>query len=258
MIRREKKQRLSYVLIKGLLTFGPAPHQGQYALFFQTTHGTLFMPAAPMDYSQDFLALADQYNALKFGEFKLKSGRVSPYFFNMGEIASGAGMQRLAAGYAAALTASGIEYDSLFGPAYKGIPLAATVACALADQGRDIAFTYNRKEAKAHGEGGTLVGAPMGQRVVIVDDVITAGTAVREAIELIRAAGSEVAGVLIALDRQERGTDERSPLAALTQDEGIATAAVANLDDVIGYARERYSADTVAAIRAYRAQYGVA
>lgn len=250
------------MLIKGVLTFGPAPRQDQSALFFQTTHGTLFMPAAPMDYSQDFLALADQYNALKFGEFKLKSGRVSPYFFNMGAIASGAGMQRLAAGYAAALTASGIAYDSLFGPAYKGIPLVATVACALAQDDdnniRDVPFTYNRKEAKAHGEGGTLVGAPLGQRVVIVDDVITAGTAVREAIELIRAAGSEVVGVLIALDRQERGTDERSPLAALTQDEGIATAAVANLDDVIGYARERYSADTVAAIRAYRAQYGVA
>ena len=215
------------------------------------------MPADATDTSQDFLTLADTYNALKFGEFTLKSGRVSPYFFNMGEIASGAGMKRLAAGYAAALADSGIEYDSLFGPAYKGIPLVATVACALAEHGRDVPFTYNRKEAKDHGEGGTLVGAPLGKRVVIVDDVITAGTAVREAIHLIRAAGSEVAGVLIALDRQERGTDDRSPLAALTADEGIPTAAVATLDDVIGYARGRYSEATVAAIQAYRAQYGV-
>ncbi|KEZ77108.1 orotate phosphoribosyltransferase [Salinisphaera hydrothermalis] len=216
------------------------------------------MPAETTTYAQDFLALADTYNALKFGEFTLKSGRVSPYFFNMGEIASGAGMKRLAAGYAAALTDAGIEYDSLFGPAYKGIPLVATVACALADHGRDVPFTYNRKEAKDHGEGGTLVGAPLGKRVVIVDDVITAGTAVREAIQLIRAAGSEVAGVLIALDRQERGADDRSPLAALAEDEGIPTAAVATLDDVIGYA-ERTGLDesTVAAIRRYRSEYGV-
>lgn len=215
------------------------------------------MSATATDTSQDFLALADEYDALKFGEFTLKSGRVSPYFFNMGEISSGAGLKRLSASYATALTHSGIAYDSLFGPAYKGIPLVATVACALAEHGFDVPITYNRKEAKDHGEGGTLVGAPLGQRVVIVDDVITAGTAVREAITLIRAAGSQVAGVLIALDRQERGTDARSPLAALTEDEGIAAAAVANLDDVIGYARGFYSDDTVAAIQDYRAQYGV-
>ncbi|HET7313902.1 orotate phosphoribosyltransferase [Salinisphaera sp.] len=216
------------------------------------------MPADRFDTSQDFLALADQYDALKFGEFTLKSGRVSPYFFNMGEIASGAGMKRLAANYAAALAASNIDYDSLFGPAYKGIPLVTSLACALADHGFDVPFTYNRKEAKDHGEGGSLVGAPLGKRVVIVDDVITAGTAVREAIGPIRAAGAEVAGVLIALDRQERGADNRSPLVALAEDEGIATVAVANLDDVIGYARDRYSAETVAAIRAYRERYGVA
>lgn len=219
------------------------------------------MPTASADYSQDFLALADQYNALKFGEFTLKSGRVSPYFFNMGAIASGAGMQRLAAGYACALDAAGIQYDSLFGPAYKGIPLVATVACALATGdlgGHDVPFTYNRKEAKDHGEGGTLVGAPLGKRVVIVDDVITAGTAVREAIAMIRAAGSEVAGVLIALDRQERGADARSPLAALAEDEGIPTVAVATLADVIGYAENQGLADdTVAAIKGYRDQYGV-
>lgn len=213
----------------------------------------------PTDTSQDFLALADQYDALKFGEFTLKSGRVSPYFFNMGEIASGAGMQRLAAGYAAALAESGIEYDSLFGPAYKGIPLVATVACALADHGRDVPFTYNRKEAKDHGEGGTLVGAPLGERVVIVDDVITAGTAVREAIAMIRAAGSEVAGVLIALDRQERGMDTRSPIQTLYEEQGIPAVAVANLDDLIDYVERRGLADdTLGAIKAYRAAYGVA
>lgn len=216
------------------------------------------MSAASTDYSQDFLALADQYDALKFGQFTLKSGRISPYFFNMGAIASGAGMQRLANGYARALDAAGIDYDSLFGPAYKGIPLVATVACALADHGHDIPFTYNRKEAKDHGEGGTLVGAPLGQRVVIVDDVITAGTAVREAIAMIRAAGSEVAGVLIALDRQERGADARSPLQALAEDEHIPAVAVATLSDVIGYAERQGLADeTIAAIKTYRDEYGV-
>lgn len=216
------------------------------------------MAAAAPPISQDFLALADEYDALKFGEFTLKSGRVSPYFFNMGEIASGAGMQRLASGYAAALAESGIEYDSLFGPAYKGIPLVATVACALADHGRDVPFTYNRKEAKDHGEGGSLVGAPLGQRVVIVDDVITAGTAVREAIAMIRVAGSEVAGVLIALDRQERGADDRSPLAALAEDEAIPTAAVATLDDVIAYAEAKgLDEPTIHAVRDYRREYGV-
>tara|TARA_B100001079_G_scaffold228683_1_gene206988 strand:- start:91 stop:741 length:651 start_codon:yes stop_codon:yes gene_type:complete len=216
------------------------------------------MPDTARDHAQDFLALADDYDALKFGEFTLKSGRVSPYFFNMGEIASGAGMKRLAAAYAATLAESGLQYDSLFGPAYKGIPLVATVATALADHGHDMPFTYNRKEAKAHGEGGTLVGAPLGARVVIVDDVITAGTAVREAIATIRAAGSEIAGVLIALDRQERGADARSPLAALAEDEGIPTIAVATLADVIAYARAN-GLDTaqVEAIEGYRRRYGV-
>ena len=216
------------------------------------------MPDTARDHAQDFLALADDYDALKFGEFTLKSGRVSPYFFNMGEIASGAGMKRLAAAYAATLAESGLQYDSLFGPAYKGIPLVATVATALADHGHDMPFTYNRKEAKAHGEGGTLVGAPLGARVVIVDDVITAGTAVREAIATIRAAGSEIAGVLIALDRQERGADARSPLAALAEEEGIPTIAVATLADVIAYARAN-GLDTaqVEAIEGYRRRYGV-
>ncbi len=216
------------------------------------------MPDTARDHAQDFLALADDYNALKFGEFTLKSGRVSPYFFNMGEIASGAGMKRLAAAYAATLAESGLQCDSLFGPAYKGIPLVATVATALADHGHDMPFTYNRKEAKAHGEGGTLVGAPLGARVVIVDDVITAGTAVREAIAIIRDAGAEVAGVLVALDRQERGTDGRSPLAALAEDECIATMSVATLSDVVTYAKQRgLAAERVQAIKSYRARHGI-
>ncbi|MBH03626.1 MAG: orotate phosphoribosyltransferase [Xanthomonadales bacterium] len=216
------------------------------------------MPDNPRDHAQEFLALANTYDALKFGEFTLKSGRVSPYFFNLGAIASGAGMQRLAAAYAATLSAADIGYDSLFGPAYKGIPLVATVACALAAHDRDVPFTYNRKEAKAHGEGGTLVGAPLGKRVVIVDDVITAGTAVREAIATIRAAGAEVAGVLVALDRQERGTDGRSPLATLAEDEGIPSIAVASLADVIAYARNQgLSQARIDMIETYRREYGV-
>jgi orotate phosphoribosyltransferase len=206
--------------------------------------------------AQDFLALAAEFEALKFGEFTLKSGRVSPYFFNLGAIATGAGLRQLAEHYAAALTDAGIAYDSLFGPAYKGIPLVSALACALAARGRDVGFAYNRKEAKDHGEGGVLVGAP-GQRVVIVDDVITAGTAVREAIALIRGAGSQVAALLVALDRQERGVDARSPIAALAEDEGIATVAVATLDDVLAYAKHTGLEKTaLEAIRGYQDTYG--
>jgi len=209
-------------------------------------------------HTRQLLDLALEFEALKFGEFTLKSGRISPYFFNLGTISSGSGMTRLSGCYADRLTASGIAFDSLFGPAYKGIPLAAGIACALADRGRDVGFTYNRKEAKDHGEGGMLVGAPLGERVVIADDVITAGTAVRQAIAQIRDHGAEVAALLIALDRQERGRDQRSPIQALAEDEGIPTIAVATLDDIIDHAEDSgFDDTTLAAVRAYRGEYGI-
>ncbi|NNC24100.1 orotate phosphoribosyltransferase [Salinisphaera sp. USBA-960] len=215
------------------------------------------MTAPDADASQAFLRLAAEHDALKFGEFTLKSGRVSPYFFNLGAIASGDGLRRLAEFYAHALASAGIAFDTVFGPAYKGIPLAAALATELAGRGIDAGFAYNRKEAKDHGEGGSLVGAPVTGRVVIIDDVMTAGTAVREAIETIRGAGGEVAAVLIALDRDECGADARSPTAALEADEGIPTIAVAGLADVLAYARrENIGPGTEAAIEAYRAEYG--
>lgn len=211
------------------------------------------------DRKRDFLDLAFEHGALKLGEFTLKSGRVSPYFFNLGAIASGAAMARLADSYAAALEAAGIDYDALFGPAYKGIPLATAVACALAGRGRDVPFAYNRKEAKDHGEGGVLVGAPLSGRVVIVDDVITAGTAVREAIDLIEAAGAEVAALLVALDRQERADGDRSAIQTLAAEYGIPTVAVATLDDLLAYLRERGTDQAdLERIEAYRERFGVA
>lgn len=206
---------------------------------------------------REFLDLAFEHGALKLGEFTLKSGRISPYFFNLGAIATGAGMARLADCYAAALEESGIGCDALFGPAYKGIPLVTALACALARTGRNLPFAYNRKEAKDHGEGGVLVGAPLSGRVTIVDDVITAGTAVREAIGLIENAGAEVAALLVALDRQERAEGEYSAIQALEAEYGIPTVAVATLDDLTAYLAERGGHDAdLERIEAYRARYG--
>ncbi|EQD47257.1 orotate phosphoribosyltransferase, partial [mine drainage metagenome] len=157
-------------------------------------------------YQQDFLALAHTAGVLRFGSFTLKSGRRSPYFFNLGQIATGAGLVRLGTAYAACIEASGVGFDMLFGPAYKGIPLVTTTAIALAERhGRDVPLAYNRKETKDHGEGGMIVGAALSGRVLVIDDVLTAGTAVRESLALIRAHGATPAGVVIALDRQERG-----------------------------------------------------
>ena len=196
---------------------------------------------------------------LRFGEFILKSGRQSPYFFNLGRIDSGAALAQLGRAYANALVNSGVPIDMLFGPAYKGIALAAATAIALTEQhGRDLPWAYNRKEAKDHGEGGLLVGAPLAGRVLIVDDVMTAGTAVRESLALIRAHGAEPAGVLIALDRQERGHGERSAAQEVAADHGIPVIAITGLDDVLAYAGERPQlAGEYARLFAYRERYGV-
>ena len=210
-------------------------------------------------FRRHFIELALQRQVLRFGQFTLKSGRQSPYFFNLGKLDSGAALASLGRAYAATLVQSGVEVDMLFGPAYKGIALAAATGIALADTyQRDLPWAYNRKEAKDHGEGGSLVGAPLAGRVLIVDDVMTAGTAVREALALIRAAGATPAGVLIALDRQERGQGERSAAQELTAEHGIPVIAIARLDDVLAYTdnQPQLSAER-AALLEYRHQYGV-
>jgi orotate phosphoribosyltransferase len=211
------------------------------------------------DFRQRFLALAAQREALRFGEFTLKSGRVSPYFFNAGRFDSGAALAELGECYAAALLDAGLGVDMLFGPAYKGIPLASAAAMALARRGRDLPLAFNRKEAKTHGEGGQLMGAPLQGRVLIVDDVITAGTAVRESLAIIRAAGATPCGVLIALDRQERGEGALSAAQEVSEREGIPVVAIARLEDVLAYTAGQSSLAThLAPLRAYRDRYGVA
>ena len=206
-----------------------------------------------------FLDLAFQAQALRFGEFTLKSWRQSPYFFNAGRFDSGAMLATLGACYADAVDAAGVEFDCLFGPAYKGIPLATALACEYARRGRDLPVAFNRKEAKAHGEGGSLIGAPLqGRRVLVVDDVVTAGTAVREALATIAAAGGTVAALAIGLDRQEAIAegDTRSATQALADDTGIAVVAVATLDDLLAFAAE--SAELVGQrerLLAYRNRY---
>jgi orotate phosphoribosyltransferase len=211
------------------------------------------------DYQREFIDLTLARDVLRFGEFTLKSGRVSPYFFNMGRIDSGAALARLGSAYAAAALRSGLGFDMLFGPAYKGIALAAATAIALASEhDRDLPWAYNRKEAKDHGEGGVLVGAPLRGRVLIVDDVMTAGTAVRESLQLIRANGAEPAGVLIALDRQERGQGALSAAQEVMADYGIPVVAIATLADVMSYAGERPELATEhERLVAYRDRYGV-
>jgi orotate phosphoribosyltransferase len=195
---------------------------------------------------------------LRFGEFTLKSGRASPYFFNAGRFDSGGRLAVLAECYADALAASGLGYDMLFGPAYKGIPLATALGLALARRGRDVPVAFNRKEAKDHGEGGTLIGAPLAGRVLIVDDVITAGTAIREALAIIRGAGATPAGVVIALDRQGRGqAGARSAVQEVQAEFGLPVVAVAGLDDLLAFADERPDlAAHKPALLAYRARYG--
>ena len=210
-------------------------------------------------HQRDFLDLAFEREVLRFGQFTLKSGRISPYFFNAGLFNSGAALATLGRAYAKTLVESGLHFDMLFGPAYKGIVLAAVTAAALADKhGRDFPYAYNRKEAKDHGEGGMLVGAPLQGRVVIVDDVISAGTAVRESLRLIRDSGAEPAGVLIALDRQERGLGERSAAQEVAEQFSVPVIAIAGLSDLLQYAGERPDlAFSQTALEQYRARYGV-
>lgn len=196
--------------------------------------------------------------AILFGEFTTKAGRQSPYFFNAGRFCTGAGLARLGEHYADALLASGVPFDGLFGPAYKGIPLASSIAIALAARGRDVPYSFNRKEAKDHGEGGTVVGAPLVGRLVIVDDVISAGTSVRESTAILSAAGAQVAGVLIALDRMEKGPTGVSAVDEVRQTLGVPVIAVATLDDLVTRLESDASRTTeLAAIRAYRETYGI-
>jgi orotate phosphoribosyltransferase len=216
------------------------------------------------DYRSRFLQLALHANALRFGEFTLKSGRISPYFFNAGRFDRGQALATLAACYADAIEASGVQFDLLFGPAYKGIPLATALGVEFARRGRDLPIAFNRKEAKDHGEGGMLIGAPLEERrVLIVDDVITAGTAIREALGLIRAGGGQPAGIVVALDRQEMlgdpasGEPRRSAAQAVAEEAGIPVTAVAALSDLLAFAGE--NADLVRhrdQLLAYRARYG--
>ena len=214
------------------------------------------------DYRRRFLTLALHAQALRFGEFTLKSGRVSPYFFNAGRFDSGVALAALGDCYADAIDDAALDFDLLFGPAYKGIPLATAVACSYARHGRDLPLAFNRKEAKAHGEGGTLIGAPLaGRRVLIVDDVITAGTAVREALGLIREGGGTPVGIAIALDRQEvvdaDAPVRRSAAQSVAEEFGLAVVAVARLSDLLALAGE--SAELVSErerLVAYRGRYG--
>ncbi len=210
-------------------------------------------------FKEDFLSFAIERGVLLFGAFKTKAGRVSPYFFNAGLFNDGLSLKRLGEFYAKAILDSGLAFDGLFGPAYKGIPLAAAVAIALAGLGRNVPFSYNRKEAKDHGEGGVIVGAPLQGRILIVDDVISAGTSVRESVALIRAAGAEPCGVAIALDRQERGTGELSAVQEVSRDYGLPVIPIVRLDDLMAYLAARAGqAETLAAMRAYRERYGAA
>jgi orotate phosphoribosyltransferase len=211
------------------------------------------------DYQQQFIRFCLDRGVLRFGEFTLKSGRVSPYFFNAGLFNTGGAVLELGRYYARALVNSGVEYDMLFGPAYKGIPLVTTCAAALADRhGQDRPFAFNRKEAKDHGEGGQIVGAPLAGRVMVVDDVITAGTAIRESRDIIAGAGATPAGVLIALDRQERGSGEHSAVQEVESALGVRVISIVGLAELIAHLEDSpQHAAQLGAVRAYRDRYGV-
>jgi orotate phosphoribosyltransferase len=217
------------------------------------------MNTTMQDYQQEFVDFALQQGVLRFGEFTLKSGRVSPYFFNAGLFNTGESLSRLGKYYAQAIVDSGIAFDVLFGPAYKGIPLAAATVVALADyHDRDIPYCFNRKEAKDHGEGGNLVGAPLEGRVLIIDDVITAGTAIREAMDIIEANQAKAVGVAIALDRMEKGKGERSAIQEVETDYSLQVMNIANLEVLIEFIRQSGQYDQyLDSMLQYRAQYGI-
>ncbi len=211
------------------------------------------------DYQREFIDFAISAGVLRFGEFTLKSGRTSPYFFNAGLFNTGRHLAQLGRCYAQAITDCNIAFDVLFGPAYKGIPLAAATSIALADHHRhDVAWCFNRKEAKDHGEGGNLVGAGLNGRVLVIDDVITAGTAIRESVEIIRTANATLAGVVIALDRQERGQGRQSAIQEVEQSLGVPVISIIKLEHLLEYLRlQPGRSEDVARIETYRAQYGV-
>jgi orotate phosphoribosyltransferase len=210
------------------------------------------------DFRQDFIRFAAAHRALLFGEFVTKAGRTTPYFFNAGMFATGAALAQLCEFYAKAIRATAIEFDVLFGSAYKGIPLAAGVAMCLARDGRDVPFSYNRKEAKDHGEGGVVIGAPLKGRVLIIDDVISAGTSVRESVAIIRTLDAQPCGVAIALDRMERGSGALSAVQEVEQSYAMPVISIATLDDLIAYLRtEPDRTQQLNAVVAYRERYGI-
>jgi orotate phosphoribosyltransferase len=210
-------------------------------------------------YQKEFLEFAIQQDVLRFGEFTLKSGRISPYFFNAGLFNTGGALAKLGRYYAQTIVDSGIEFDVLFGPAYKGIPLAAATAVALYEHhDRDVPYAFNRKEAKAHGEGGTIVGAELKGRILVIDDVITAGTAIRESVDIIEASGAELCGVVISLNRQERGKAELSAIQEVEQNYGIQVASIVALENLVELLEsEPGQEEALTSIKAYREEYGV-
>ena len=211
------------------------------------------------NYKQKFIEMSIQIGALKFGEFELKSGRVSPYFFNMGLFSTGQALKNIGDFYASALEESNIEFDMLFGPAYKGIPLASVMSASLfMNHDKDVPFVYNRKEKKDHGEGGRIVGPPLSGKIVIVDDVITAGTAIKEASQIIRETGAEISGIIIAIDRQEKGAGEYSAVQEVSSKLGVPVISIVNLDQILAFVKNSSSEleDHVEAIESYRKDYG--
>ena len=209
-------------------------------------------------HQREFIGFALRHDVLRFGSFTLKSGRTSPYFFNAGAVDTGAGLAALGRFYAATIVADDLDVDVMLGPAYKGIPIAAATAVQLSEvHGRDLPWCFNRKEAKEHGEGGSVVGAPLTGRVLVVDDVITAGTAIREVVEIVAAAGAEVAAIVVAIDRQERGTGDLSAVEQVKQELGVPVRAIVTLDDIVAYLEETGEhGNHLDAMRAYRAEFG--